>query len=168
MKKGVSVIEILVALAYFIALTLPYFAIFVTSARDIKIIGNVNVAILFAQEAIEACKGYPYELLDVDDAGSNDKDLYLEQAFKSGERKSVIVGERDEDEDELNQDFYWHTAVVNGVKYTRDVEIEKVDTKADKDGNPLNLKLKLVKVKVSWKIKKRDFNYSAQAVVRGK
>lgn len=168
MRKGVSIIEILLAVGFFIALTLPYFAMFITSARDIKSIGNMNVAILFAQEAIEACKGYPDDLLDVDDAGSNDKDLYLEQAFKSGERKSTIIGERDEDDDELNSDFYWHTAVVNGIKYTRDVDIERVETKADKDGNPLDLKLKLVKVTVSWNMKGRDLKYSVQAVIRGK
>ncbi|MCK9224923.1 MAG: type II secretion system GspH family protein [Candidatus Muirbacterium halophilum] len=168
MKKGFSVVEVLIAMGFFLALVIPYIAMFITSAKDVRRIGNMNVAILFAQEAIEACKGYPYELLDSDDAGSHDKALFLEEAFKSGERKSVIIGERDEDEDDLQHDFYWHKATVNGIEYTRDVDIAKVDTKADKNGDPINLKLKLIKVNVSWEMDKRTLVYTASAVVRGK
>ncbi len=151
-QKGVSMIEVVFTLAIVSALLIPFLALFLTGARDVKRIGNYNLAILFAQEAIESCKGYPNELLDSDESTDTgiDKKYYLEEAFKSGNKE--------------DGDKYWNKADVNGVEYTRTVDIQKINAEnTDID----NVKLKFVKVEVSWKYRGKDIKYSVSSILGG-
>jgi len=145
-------IEVVFALAIVSALLVPFLALFVTGARDVRRIGNYNLAILFAQEAIESCKGYPNDLLDADESSDTgiDKKYYLEEAFRSGKKE--------------DDDIYWNTATVNGIEYTRTVDIQKIEAENDEIDN---VKLKFVKVEVSWEYRGSEIKYSVSSILGG-
>ncbi|MFA5478569.1 MAG: hypothetical protein WC337_00940 [Candidatus Muiribacteriota bacterium] len=172
-KKALSFIEIMIAVSYFALVLIPFVALLVNSTRQIQKIGNMNVAIMLAQEAIEACKGYPFELLDKDDAvdAKLDEKLYLEYAFSKGVRKgttSIADYDGTAEKSDLtiytgdDEDIYWRAAKFYGVWFTRDVEI--IDVEADTISKD-EINLKQVRVNVTWKSGSKDLVYTVSTVI---
>ncbi|MGM0607480.1 MAG: type IV pilus modification PilV family protein [Candidatus Muiribacteriota bacterium] len=171
-KKGFTVTEIMIALFFFALVVIPYAAHLVNSTRNIQKISNYNVAILLVQEALEACKSYHFELLDKDDSGDLgfDEEFFLESAFQTGVRPGTDdTSDYDGPADisDLNvadddDDLYWRAAKIQGVWYTRDVEINEVKPRGE---SIEKVNLKSVHVTVTWKSGTKNISYSASTVI---
>jgi hypothetical protein len=90
---------------------------------------NYEIAIALAQQAIEAVRAVPFDLIDEDDAGQDSIEADLNNA---GGNES---------------DLFLPSFQTNMVKYERKVEITAVPPQVE-DGTPV--RLKHVRVTVNW------------------
>lgn len=105
-------------------------AVLLTSGnRTSQKMRNYELAVSLAQQAIEAVRAAPFELLDDADAGA----------------KSV---ETDFNTLNAGVDLFKPSFNTNSIRYNRLLEIDDIPPKV-KDGTPV--RLKLVRVVVSWK-----------------
>lgn len=138
-QKALSLPEMLVAMLLISTLFL-FGVIFATSFSQTKKQKNYEVAIALAQQAIEAIKSTPFEIIDDSDFGND--------SFESDLNKNN--GKFDLFESEL---------VIDGVKYTRKVEIKNVPL-----SNYPNVKSQLKAVKVTIK-REAPNEYSVEPLV---
>ena len=158
-------IELVIGLVLLTFVILTAYSLLTSGLSDISNTRDYSVATLLCQEAIEACKGYKFDLLDKDD-------FYIDingnvTTNKNGNKS--LEWDLNNDDGTPN-DKYKHKIDIGGMKFTRTVNIDQVDRNIP-SGIPSSikspkLKLKAVKVNVKWKNKQnRNIEYEVDTLV---
>lgn len=127
-RPGFTLPELLITIIL-ISILFSLAMVFMTSLRSSSKLRNSEIAVALAQQAIEACRGAPFALLDDADARENS----LEYDFNNSH--SGI-------------DLYEPNFVSGQVKYDRKVEVVDVQPVIS-GGTPLGLKHVTVKVQLT-------------------
>lgn len=154
--KGFTIIELIIAVAIGAFLIAAYLGYWGSSTRAVESTKDYLTAILLAQEAIEACRSYPFDWLDKD----VDFSLPPYSNYNSISERNFL--EYDLNSDDGPDDKFWHTKIIGKIKYTRDVNIENVPAK---DGSDMKLKFITVTVRYNSISTKKEVKYTVKTCI---
>jgi len=142
MKKsyGFTLTEILIAVAIAAVVIVPFLGFFMNSTKNVQSTKDYVTAIMFAKEAIEECRSYPFDWLDAD----SDLTKPPYSSYTGVTTKNFL--EEDFANDDGDNDQFWHTKKVGGIEFTRDVDIQPIQGKT----SDIDIMLKQVTVTVSF------------------
>lgn len=163
-RRAFSMPELLVGIAI-LAFTLgAAYSLMSGGVADVAHTRDFSTAVLLAQEAVEACRGYRFDRLDEDDP------LLDDDGNPAGGKNGDRSLEHDFNNDGAAPDRYPHIVKVGAMEFKRAVAIEQVARHVPA-GMPSGmtappLKLKSVKITVSWKtMEGRAVNYEVATLV---
>lgn len=164
-RPGFSMPELLIGIAI-LAFTLgAAYSLMSGGVADVAHTRDFSTAVLLAQEAVEACRGYRFERLDESDP------LLDEDGNEAGGTNGAKSLEYDFNHDDGGaDDRIPHVVKVGAVEFTRTVTIDQVDRHVPA-GMPAGmkappLKLKSVKIALAWKtVEGRAVSYEVATLV---
>lgn len=158
MKKrntsGLTLPEVMAATVVLAIALLPSLWFFISGTTGIHVTRNYHTAVLFAQEAVEACRAYSFTWLDSSDLFVPGSTTELAEPFRSINQEhgvSAAIMRRSFvdvafEEDNGDDDRFWNTKKVGIVEFTRTVEIFNV---AGSEAGTVP-ECKIIEVTVSW------------------
>jgi hypothetical protein len=161
---GISMPEVIIGLALLTFIIIGAYGLMSSGMSDISNTRDYSTAVLLAQEAVEACRGFPFHRLDAEDPALDADSNPL------GGTNGTKSLEWDFNNDGNPPDNYKHLIELGGMEFTRQVEIDQVERDIP-SGLPASitpppLKLKSVKVVISWKNNQgRDLSYEVDTLV---
>jgi prepilin-type N-terminal cleavage/methylation domain-containing protein len=156
-KQGFTLTEVLIAISIAALIIVPFLGFFMNSTKNVQSTRDYVTAIMFAKEAIEDCRSYPFDWLDAD----SDLTKPPYSAYTGVTRKNFL--EEDFANDDGPNDKFWHTKKVGGVEFTRDVDIEPIN------GNVADIDIMLKEISVTVSFVSHSSNkkvkYTAKACI---
>ena len=128
LRHGFTLVEVLISILL-ISILFSLGILFSSSMNTTKRMRNYEIAISFAQQAIEAFRAVPFEMLDNTDCG----DKSLEADFNT---------------ENPGYDLFKPTLQAGNILYERNVNVESVDSTDAKKG--IAPRLKYLHVTVKW------------------
>jgi len=156
-KQGFTLTEILIAVSIATLVIVPFLGFFMNSTKNVQSTKDYVTAIMFAKEAIEECRAYPFDWLDKD----SDLTVPPYSSYTGITAKNFL--EEDFANDDGNNDKFWHTKTVDCIEFTRDVNIEPIAGTID----DIDIMLKQVTITVSFMSRSshKKVEYTAKACI---